>query len=131
MSTRCWIGKENKDKTVTYIYCHSNGYPEGVGKTLSEFYKDEETIDKLLSLGGLSYLGEKPESNENYWKDTINPFLCLNYSKCGAYKDRVFENGERDEMPTKTVKNKEEYLNSRAFDIEYVYLWRDGKWEIF
>lgn len=49
MSTRCWIGKENKDKTVAYIYCRSDGYPEGAGKTLSEFYKDEEKIDKLLS----------------------------------------------------------------------------------
>lgn len=129
MSTRCWIGKENKDKTVTYIYCHSDGYPSGVGQTLKDYYTDEETIDKLLALGGLSYLGETPTSNEKYWNDGINPFDRINYHKCGAYKDRII-NGEKDEMPAVTVKDKKEYKKSQAFDIEYVYLWSDGKWEI-
>ena len=34
MSTRSYIGKKHNDDTFTAIYCHFDGYPEGVGQTL-------------------------------------------------------------------------------------------------
>ena len=38
MSTRSRIAKLNEDNTVTSIYCHFDGYLEGVGKTLIQQY---------------------------------------------------------------------------------------------
>lgn len=61
MSTRCLIGRQYKDKTIRYIYCHCDGYIDGVGTVLKKFYSDEETIDKLLDLGDLSAIGTVPE----------------------------------------------------------------------
>ena len=48
MSTRCRIGIENKDGTITSIYCHHDGYLEGVGEILVNHYKNEEKIRKLM-----------------------------------------------------------------------------------
>ena len=41
MSTRCRIGIENKNGTITSIYCHHDGYLEGVGEILVNHYKTE------------------------------------------------------------------------------------------
>jgi hypothetical protein len=38
------------------IYCHWDGYPEGVGATLREHYTDDQKITTLMRLGALSSL---------------------------------------------------------------------------
>ena len=65
MSTRCRIGIENKDGTITSIYCHHDGYPSYVGKTLVNNYKEESKIRALLDLGDMSSLGTEPVDNPN------------------------------------------------------------------
>ena len=64
MATRSFIGRLNTDVSVTGIYCHYDGYPEGVGKVLSEHYTDPDKVDSLMSLGDLSVLG--PELGEKH-----------------------------------------------------------------
>lgn len=59
MSTRSRIGIENEDGTIRSIYCHFDGYPEGVGKELMEHYTDPKKINELLDLGDISSLGEE------------------------------------------------------------------------
>jgi hypothetical protein len=43
MSTRSRIAIENHHGTVTSIYCHFDGYLEGVGKKLFNHYDREKT----------------------------------------------------------------------------------------
>ncbi len=57
MSTRSNIGIINADGSVLTIYCHSDGYPSGVGVTLLEYYYTEDKVRELLKLGDLSSLG--------------------------------------------------------------------------
>lgn len=57
MSTRCRIGLELPDGKIKSIYCHHDGYPEGVGKMLIENYNDYQKIAELLELGDISTLG--------------------------------------------------------------------------
>ena len=38
MATRSFIGKLNHDGSITVVYCHWDGYPEGVGETLVKHY---------------------------------------------------------------------------------------------
>jgi hypothetical protein len=59
MATRSRIAIENSDKTVSSIYCHSDGYPEGVGQTLMLFYQDRTKVEELIALGDLSILGAR------------------------------------------------------------------------
>lgn len=58
MSTRSTISVLNKDNTVTSIYCHSDGYLQGVGYMLFTHYNTPEMVQELIALGDLSCLQE-------------------------------------------------------------------------
>ena len=50
MATRSFIAVRNVDGSVNGIYCHHDGYPEGVVATLKEHYTSEDKIRALLAL---------------------------------------------------------------------------------
>ena len=58
MATRSRIGMEMPNGEVKSIYCHWDGYPEGVGATLKEHYTDPEKVAALIALGDISSLGQ-------------------------------------------------------------------------
>lgn len=59
MSTRSAIAWYDPTfKTAMSVYCHWDGYPEGVGRTLLDYYNDESRVKSLVSLGDLSYVGK-------------------------------------------------------------------------
>ena len=101
MSTRCYIGVKRPDHSIEFVYCHHDGYPEGVGWTLQDFYPDGN-IDEILKVGAMSSLGDTPELCE-FYKDPENHSIkrdCL-----WAYKKYVKDS-----------------------DAEYAYIFQDGKW---
>lgn len=58
MSTNAFIGiRENG--SITYIYNHSDGYLEYLGKMLIEHYNSEEKAKALVALGDVSVVKEK------------------------------------------------------------------------
>lgn len=62
MATRSTISIiDPKSGSVTGIYCHWDGYPEGVGKTLLKHYSKEENVRALIALGAISVLCESIE----------------------------------------------------------------------
>jgi len=71
MATRSLIGKLNTDKSVTYIYCHFNGYD--VGSILDESYSKLKEINALLRLGGLSSLDSSLKDCVAYHRDRGEP----------------------------------------------------------
>lgn len=59
MSTTAFIGIEDPDtEYVRGIYCHWDGYLEGVGAVLRKHYLDSKKIEDLISLGSISSLRE-------------------------------------------------------------------------
>lgn len=124
MSTRCYIGKLEKDGRVKAIYCHHDGYPEGVGKTLKDFY-DDKNADQLLALGDLSSLGVNPVSSPRLWdraEESMRDALSGEY--CIAYKDRGEEGVDAREYGS--LKDYENAMDDGW--IEYAYLLKDGAW---
>lgn len=119
MSTRCLIGRKIDNNKVEYIYCHHDGYLDGVGETLKTYYTDNDIINKLMALGDLSALGKIAESNS----DQFN-FGKINCDLCAAYKD----NGEED--VDSTILTEKEYVDKLTTNIwiEYLYLWDGEKW---
>lgn len=119
MSTRCYVVKKLKDGNYRGIYIHNDGYIfNGVGETLYTFYNNEKSLDKLLDLGDLSYLGENALENVDYWND-LNPFTSIDPKKCGCY----FTRGE--DRPA-IVRG-----NIKDFQCEnYCYLW-DNDWYVY
>ena len=137
MSTNCRIGIENKDGTITSIYCHHDGYMEGgVGERLVVHYTDEAKIKKLMELGDLSSLGTEPVENPNAWKTPSSQGLFTGTKswikifrelhpedKCDAYRTR----GET--CPAKIHKDMKDYGEAaRKQHSYYVYLFKDNKW---
>ena len=131
MSTRCRIGIQNENGTISSIYCHHDGYIDGgVGERLYIHYTNEEKIRKLLELGDMSSLGTEPVSNLNAWK---TPGFCKDWHKeymklhpenmCDTYASR----GE--DCPAKTVQTEKDYLKQTE-DCwgEFAYLFKDNKW---
>lgn len=71
MATRSIIAKVQEDGTVKAAYCHWDGYYNHVGKLLVHNYTDNDTIDKLIDLGGFSSLDETVEETRmNQYKDS-------------------------------------------------------------
>ena len=67
MSTRSHIGFI-KGNQITYIYCHSDGYPEYNGRILQKHYTDKEKIKSLIKLGDISFLEKNlyPKEGEEH-----------------------------------------------------------------
>lgn len=56
MSTPSNIGIINKDKTVTTIYCHWDGYTSHQTPLLLQYYNTEQAVRDLIALGDISML---------------------------------------------------------------------------
>ena len=61
MATHAKIMLVDSDNIVTGIYCHFDGYLDGVGATLLEHYCDLDKVKDLISLGSISYLEKSIE----------------------------------------------------------------------
>lgn len=100
MSTRCRIGIKNADNSVSSIYCHHDGYVEGVGKTLDKYWNNKDEIIELIASGDISYLEEDLDKT-GFYNDGSSPKLS----------DTITE-----------------YLELDPVWIEYYYLYEDNKW---
>ena len=100
MATRSNIGKLNSNNTVSYIYCHLDGYPAHHGTILTEHYNTPEQVDALLALGDMSSL-----------ENTLE--------ECKPY----------DEPDTKVTTTILENYNSSPY-IDYFYLFTDEGWKV-
>jgi hypothetical protein len=106
MATRSRIAIENQDGSVTSVYCHWDGYVDGVGRTLNQHYTTKEQVEALIALGGLSELHVTTDKTVAYHRD-------------------------RDEDFSQTPFNDVEELFEDGFSsgIEYIYCFtKDGIW---
>lgn len=118
MATRSFIGKLLLDGSVRGVYCHWDGYPDGLGKTLTEHYTDPNKVDALLALGDISSLA--PEIGERHDFDRPTPGFTVAY-----HRDR----GEPLEPNTiySTVRGLLRYA-AHDFGAEYAYIFEGGRW---
>lgn len=116
MSIRSNIGILNSDNTVTYIYCHFDGYLEHNGKILAEHYTTEGKVRMLMGLGDLSVLGEDIGEKQDF-KDRVKG-CCLVYG--------------RDRGDNKTEARICSYADyTKEYFEEYIYLFTPGQgWEV-
>lgn len=68
MATRSFIAYSENDSTYKAVYCHWDGYPDGVGKVLSEHYRDPEKVTQLIAKGDMAVLDPTLEKTEFYTK---------------------------------------------------------------
>ena len=123
MSTRSYICIENEDKSISGIYCHSDGYLTYNGAMLLDHYSDREKVKELISLGDLSTLLPKlhPDKDKPHSFDYDNrqDDVC------------VFFGRDRGENGVQATTVELEKLDKDIF-IEYVYVFGlDNKWRYF
>jgi hypothetical protein len=68
MGTRSFISIKNPDNTYDTVYCHFDGYPDGVGKKLENHYGSEDKVRELIARGDMSSLAAKVDDCEFYTK---------------------------------------------------------------
>lgn len=142
MSTRSNIAIEDMETgEVRAIYCHSDGYLEGVGQTLLTHWTDRAKLDELIALGDISTLGEEIGTKHNF--DYYGHFYDIYKTKGGheaMYADPEFQRlrrmvlayhrdrGDQD-TDASIYPSVEAYYESGAESwAEYLYLYRQGVW---
>jgi predicted CxxxxCH...CXXCH cytochrome family protein len=93
MSTRSRIAIENQDGSVTSIYCHFDGYTNGVGKTLEKWYTTQAKVEALIELGDISSLDMTPTSTVAYARDRGEDLVQSKYNRVEALFDMGFNSG--------------------------------------
>lgn len=86
MSTRSFIGIQHLDGTVTGVYCHFDGYLDGVGQTLTESYTTPQQVLDLVALGSLSTLGRDTSTTVAYHRDRGEELDVIDYPKADVIR---------------------------------------------
>lgn len=124
MATSATIVLKTKEGKYKSIFLHNDGYPEGAGDTLKRYYKDYDKVEKLISLGNISSLGQEPISNQDLWHKLDDMLYTIEHPEyldkyTLAYKDRG-EKGQEAQVSQE--------LAYAIGGTDYAYLYKDGKW---
>ena len=117
MATRSYIGILRPNNSIDFVYCHHDGYPDGVGKILVEYYNKESMIEALLDMGSISSLGPDIGLRNDF--NNRDARFCLFYRRDRGEKDSGV-NSSSDEV---------DFLNNDGVD--YHYLFDNGQWRCF
>ena len=104
MSTHATIIEKKQDQYRS-IYVHFDGYVEGLGETLHEYWNDSESISEMIDLGDASSIGSDLDHCEFYGRDR----------------------GEADTGP-QVCDDINQALDSYN---DYRYLWDGDKWHVY
>lgn len=87
MSTRSNIIVQLADGGWKRIYCHFDGYLEGVGRTLIDHYAGQERADEVVGPGDLSVLDVRCDKPEGHSFNSPTPGHCIYYGRDRGEKD--------------------------------------------
>lgn len=121
MGTRSFIIVPNPKGDYTGIYCHWDGYPEGVGRTLEQHYTSKAKIRKLINLGDISSL--KPE---------IDPAGPHSFDEPWSGVTVAYGRDRGDNGVGARTRDTLQHLVTIAASMwcEYVYLHFNGVWHV-
>ena len=117
MATRSTIAYKTAEGKVVAIYCHWDGYPAGVGKTLQENYQAAYKIGKLIQMGDVSSLGAEIGEQQDFDdRSTQRDDWTLFYGR---------DRGE--DTPCKEFETIQEWMEHYDWS-DYYYLWNGKEW---
>ena len=121
MSTRSLIWQEQGGGSFKGIYCHHDGYPDGVGEVLVNHYKYIEPLQE-----GCHMRFDFSNFTQRFEFDNIHTFDDPQEDVCVAYhRDRGEELEILSEPNLKGVIEGAEHTWA-----EYIYIFRTNKWYV-
>ena len=134
MGTRSRIGIEMPDHSVVSVYCHWDGYVEGNGKTLVQYYLNREDVQELIDGGSMSTLRTRGQWNSKSLRDENGEWIC------DAAGYLMYENDREPQPLYHTERGEEVEVLHSTFDQfvsdncgeEYAYLFDlNDNWKAF
>ena len=122
MSTRSQIAIQLESGTIRTVYCHFDGYLEGVGATLLHHYNTFQDAYDLIELGNISQLHETIENPTSHSFATPAEACTVFYGR-----DRA----EKDQGPKDFEKFSEFMTYCQNAWAEFVYLYSMGEWTVY
>ena len=113
MATRSNIAQLLPDGRVKVIYCHCDGYPEGVGRMLEKHYNTPDRVNDLMALGGLWQLRQYLYPTGPHIEGAREPRVTIALGRDCGEPDRQAH----------THTDRAAWRAAMALDIEYCYLW--------
>ena len=120
MSTRSRIGILRKDGSIDSIFCHFDGYLDGVGEKLISYYNDISSANKLINRGDIEALHEYADSDS---------FKIKKYGD-GEITHSFFDDDKNNWDVYKPIHSKsvEIFLKNDIEDlVQYIYLFSEQK----
>ena len=117
MGTRSAIIVKVSDKLYKGIYCHWDGYPDGVGKTLKENFNSEEQALAIIALGDCSKICN-----------------CVRVNPIGEHSYKTPEEGTIVAYHRDRGEEFNQYKGSTwkevadQIDNEFAYVWEKDSW---
>jgi hypothetical protein len=120
MGTRSSIAIRRDSGLVESIYCHWDGYVDGVGKTLHLYYSADSLANQLISLGDISSLGAAISPGEGVSHSFNSPVVGVTV----AYGRDRGETG----IEAACWDSVEKWLSGDDSWFDFNYLWDCGSW---
>jgi hypothetical protein len=135
MGTRSRIGIEMPDHTVVSVYCHWDGYVEGNGKTLVEYYQNRDDVQELIDGGSMSALRTRSTWNSgSMLRDGNGEYIRDDQGYIMSEGDRDPQpqyHSERGEEVEVLHSSFDEFVNGNCGE-EYAYLFDlNDNWKAF
>jgi hypothetical protein len=132
MATRSTIALEYADGTVDQVYCHWDGYLEGVGKTLLEHYMDPFKVRELMDLGDISSLGEVIGEKHPFGPFELPGMSATEYqTQFGHMTNAYGRDGGEDGTTARRFASFDDYVENHQYEeFEYI-LHPDGVWYVW
>ena len=109
MAERAIVGKVNPSGDGLAIYLGHDGGPDWAGDILLNHYSEEASIDRLIELGAVVWLGSSPEECVSYHR-----YYGYDWQGCRPYE---FDGGTERFFAI--------YWNAMA---EWLYVWTPDGW---
>ena len=124
MSTRAIIALPAK-KGYNTAWCWNDGGPESLGRELRKYFTDEECVRQLVNLHSFSSIrGPRTVAEVMSDEDTAVVLGNLRYALMHPHDGKVVA-GKGEHGHFKDIK---EMLEQ---DLNYVYVFEDGKWKTY
>jgi hypothetical protein len=118
MGTRSNIAVQRADGSWARIYCHWDGYLEGVGRTLFDHYTSQTQAEALVAPGDLSSLGASCSKPKGHTFEKPAAGHCVYYGRDRGEPGVGAEIGETLQAL---------WPDDESW-VEFLYVWKDGKW---